>query len=91
MTLHDSLDAQRAVDTTVDDDCTSTGWLTLGQGTVFPVSPFATDAKGTGRADLFRPLPASPGTQFDIHFQVIDADTSAVVLKSACYQFRVSQ
>jgi hypothetical protein len=31
------------------------------------------------------------GTEFDIHFRVIDAVTSAVVLQSACYQFTVTQ
>jgi hypothetical protein len=29
--------------------------------------------------------------EFDIHFRVIDAVTSAVALESACYQFTVSQ
>jgi hypothetical protein len=51
-----------------------------------------TDGRGTGRADLFRNLAAIPlGTELDIQFRVIDATTSAVVLASACYQFRVSQ
>ena len=55
---------QRATDTVVDDDCTGTAWLTLGQG----LTPHAivTDDKGTGRADLWRILPASPGAEFDI-------------------------
>ena len=80
---------QRAVDVTVDDDCTGTAWLTLGRG-VQPQS-IATDAGGTGRAELFRDLSAvSLGTEFDIHFRVIDAVTQAVVLESGCYQFRVS-
>jgi hypothetical protein len=30
------------------------------------------------------------GTEFDIHFRVIDALTQTVVLESGCYQFRVS-
>jgi len=30
------------------------------------------------------------GTSFDILFHVIDKDTKAVVLESACYQFTVS-
>ena len=81
---------QRATDTTVNDACTGTNWLTLGQGLV--PQAITTDDKGTGRADLFRGLPAALlGTQFDIHFRVIDAVTSAVVLESACYQFTVSQ
>jgi hypothetical protein len=85
-----SYSLQRAVDTNVNDDCTGTSWLTLGQGLV----PYAitTDETGTGRADLFRNLASIPlGTQFDIHFRVIDAVTSAVVLESACYQYTVSQ
>ena len=81
---------QRAVDTTADDVCTGTNWLTLGQG--LAPQAITTDETGTGRADLFRNLAAIPlGTEFDIHFRVIDAMTSAVVLESACYQFRVSQ
>jgi hypothetical protein len=51
-----------------------------------------TDTGGTGRAQLFRDLAAFPaGMQFDIHFRVIDAATTAVVLESGCYQFTVSQ
>jgi hypothetical protein len=80
---------QRAVDTNVDDDCTGTNWLTLGQGLV--PEAIATNDNGTGRAALFRDLAAvAIGVQFDIHFRVIDAVTSAVVLESACYQFTVS-
>jgi hypothetical protein len=81
---------QRATDSTVNDDCIGTNWLTLGQG----LAPQAvtTDGRGTGRADLFRNLAAIPlGTELDIHFRVIDATKSAVVLASACYQFTVSQ
>ena len=85
-----SYSLQRATDSTVNDDCTGTNWLTLGQGLV--PEQIATDERGTGRADLFRDLAAIPlGSQFDIHFRVIDAVTSAVVLESACYQFTVSQ
>ena len=81
---------QRATDSNVNDDCAGTNWLTLGQGTV--PQAITTDDKGTGRAHLFRSLAAIPlGTQFDIHFRVIDTVTSAVVLESACYQFTVSQ
>jgi len=80
---------QRAVDTTVDDNCTSTGWLTLGRGTT--PQTIDTDDRGTGTAELFRSVAAFPvGTTFDIHFRVIDAATSAVVLESACYQFTIS-
>jgi len=80
---------QRAVDTTIDDNCTSTTWLTLGEGAV--PQTIDTDATGTGRASLFRDLSAAAtGATFDIHFRVIDATTSEVVLESSCYQFTVS-
>jgi len=80
---------QRAVDTPADGNCTGTGWLTLGQG--LAPQAFTTDETGTGRANLFRSLPSIlVGTNFDIHFRVIDAVTSAVVLESACYQYTVS-
>ena len=79
---------QRAVDTNVDDDCTSTAWLTLGKG--LTPHPIMTDATGSGREGLFRILPAIPGSEFDIHFRVIDEATSAVVLTSKCYQFTIS-
>jgi hypothetical protein len=80
---------QRAVDTNVDDNCTSTAWLTLGRG-LQPQS-ITTDATGTGREKLFRILPPSPGSEFDIHFRVIEEETSEVVLTSKCYQFTISQ
>ena len=80
---------QRAVDTNVDDNCTSTAWLTLGKG-LQPQS-ITTDATGSGREELFRILPPLPGAEFDIHFRVIEEATSAVVLTSKCYQFRISQ
>lgn len=80
---------QRAVDTTVDGDCTSTGWLTLGKGTV--AQSIVTDDTGTGREALFRNLGAfPPGSRFDIHFRVINATTAAVVLESGCYEFTIS-
>jgi hypothetical protein len=75
---------QRAVDTTVDNECPTTGWASLGQ--------VDTDEGGTGRAALSRDVSMIPtGREFDIHFQVIDKATSAVVLESACYQYVVSQ
>ena len=81
---------QRAVDTTVDDNCTSSAWLTLGKGLV--PQAITTDDTGTGREELFRSLAAFPvGSEFDIHFRVIHAATSAVVLTSECYQFTISQ
>ena len=79
---------QRAVDQNLDGDCTSTAWLTLGSG----LDPRAieTDDRGTGREHLFRSLAALPtGSEFDIHFRVIDATTSAPVLQSGCYRFTV--
>jgi len=80
---------QRAVDTNVDDNCTSTTWLTLGIGTT--PQAIVTDDWGTGRAALWRTLAVSNfGTTFDIHFRVIDA-AGAMVLESACYQYVVSQ
>ena len=80
---------QRAVDLAIDDDCTSAAWLTLGRG--LQAQSILTDAVGTGRAALFRDLAAfAAGSEFDIHFRVIDAGTQAVVLESECYQFRVS-
>lgn len=81
---------QRAVDTVVDDDCTSTSWLTLGKG-LQPQS-ILTDDTGTGREKLFRSVAAFPaGSEFDIHFRVIEEATSTVVLTSPCYQFTISQ
>lgn len=81
---------QRATDSMVNDDCTGTNWVTLGQGSA--VEAITTDKRGTGRAHLFRDLAAvAVGTQFDIYFRVIDAVTSAVVLQSSCYQFTVRQ
>jgi hypothetical protein len=79
---------QRAVNTPATGNCSSTGWLTLGLG----LTPQAimTDDKGTGREDLWRDVSAvATGTTFDIHFQIIDANTSAVVLTSDCYQYTV--
>jgi hypothetical protein len=78
-----SYSVQRATDTSVDDECTGTNWLTLGA--------IATDESETGRATLFRELPAAAdGMEFDIYFRVID-ETGAAVLQSGCYQFTASQ
>ena len=80
---------QRAVDTTIDDNCTSEAWLTLGKGA--DPQTIDTDDRGTGTAELFRSLAAAAtGATFDIHFRVIDAITSEVVLESGCYQFTVT-
>jgi hypothetical protein len=77
---------QRAVDTTVDDDCTGSNWTMPTLGTI------TTDDTGTGRAALVRPLPASfLGREFDIHFRVAETETATSgVLQSGCYQFTVS-
>jgi hypothetical protein len=82
---------QRAVDTTIDGNCTSTAWLTLGKGAATPPQTIDTDDRGTATVELWRNLAAAAtGAMFDIHFQVIDAITSEVVLESGCYQFTVS-
>lgn len=77
---------QRAVDTEVDGNCTSTSWLTLGKG--LTPEAIVTDDRGTGRAELFRGLPDNlQGTAFDIYFRVIESETGGVVLQSGCYEF----
>ncbi len=79
---------QRAVDTNLDGNCTSTSWLTLGKDLV--PQAILTDNVGTGSAALFRDVSAIPsGSTFDIHFQVVNMATSAVVLSSNCYQYTV--
>ncbi|CAN5270703.1 hypothetical protein BH09BAC4_BH09BAC4_07290 [soil metagenome] len=79
---------QRAVDTNLDGNCTSTSWLTLGNG--LQAQAILTDMQGGGSAALFRDVSAFPsGTTFDIHFQVINLQTSVVVLSSDCYQYTV--
>jgi hypothetical protein len=89
LTPNTSYQLQRAVDTTIDGTCTSTSWLTLGKG--LTAATIDTDERGTGRAELFRSVAAFPvGTTFDIHFQVVNATTGAVVLQSDCYQFTIS-
>ena len=81
---------QRAVDAAnvVDGNCTSTTWLTLGKG-LTPQS-ILTDAHGSGSEVLWRDVTSAPrGASFDIHFQVVDATSMAVVLTSNCYQYTV--
>ena len=78
---------QRAVDTVVDDNCTSSSWLTLGEGTA--PQDIITDDHGTANQDLFRVLPStSIGTPFDIQFRVVTT-AGAPVLVSDCYQYYV--
>jgi hypothetical protein len=78
---------QRAVDSVINDDCTSASWLTLGKGAV--AQDVVTDDRGTATEQLFRVLTNAAGTEFDIHFRLINA-AGAVVLASQCYQFAVS-
>ena len=81
---------QRAVDAidVVDGNCTSASWLTLGKG-LLPQS-ILTDKHGKGSEALWRDVTAIPsGSTFDIHFRVIDAVSSAIVLTSDCYQYQI--
>jgi hypothetical protein len=81
---------QRAVDAANDVDgvCAGSAWLTLGKG--LTSQSILTDAHGNGSEELWRDVTAAArGTSFDIHFQIIDAATLAVVLTSDCYQYSV--
>lgn len=80
---------QRAVNPITDSTgCSSTAWLTLGLGLV-PQS-IHTDANGSGEADLWRAVTTlARGTQFHIHFQVIDSLTQTTVLISDCFDYTV--
>jgi hypothetical protein len=79
---------QRAVDPITTSTCVSTAWLTLGEGLV--AQNIQTDARGNGEADLFRAVTSiARGTQFRIHFQIIDAATAETVLTSDCFQYTV--
>jgi hypothetical protein len=83
-----SYSLQRATDETVDGDCKGTNWLTLGRD--LEPQAIETNAFGFGVAHLSRSLALVPtGKRFDIHFRVIDAATSAVVLVSGCHQYTV--
>ena len=81
-----SYDLQRAVDVPRDGVCTGTNWLTMGQGTT--PQPILTDGTGTGRAELWRPVPPTV-TPSDIHFRVIQTGTSNVALHSDCFQLLI--
>lgn len=81
---------QRAVDpiNQVDGTCTSTNWLTLGYG--LTAHMITTNSMGDAGDVLWRDISAiASGSGFDIHFQVVDADSKAVVLQSDCYQYTV--
>jgi hypothetical protein len=83
-----SYQLQRAVDPITATTCESTTWLTLGEGLV--PQTINTDAKGNGEADLFRDVTSiARGSQFRIHFQIVDAVTGATVLTSDCFQYTV--
>ena len=85
-----SYSLQRATDSTLDGVCTGTNWLTLGEG--LTPHPIVTDDTGTAHAGLWRDLSAvAPGTTFDIHFRLIENNTTPVhvVLQSDCYRFVV--
>ena len=80
---------QRAVNPIADiTGCSSTAWLTLGEG----LTPFNihTNNKGDGFAPLWRDVSSvAKGTSFHIHFQVIDAETLETVLVSDCHDYEV--
>jgi hypothetical protein len=58
----------------------------MGQGTT--PQPILTDETGTGRAALWRSVPAT-ATPSDIHFRVIQTGTSTIALQSDCFQLLV--
>ena len=79
---------QRAVNPITDPDCSSTAWLTLGLG--LDQQDLKTDSKGDGHAELWRAVTSiARGTQFRIHFQIVDATTLNPVLFSDCYDYTV--
>ena len=79
---------QRAVDPIAGTGCLSTSWLTLGLG--LQPQTIDTDNQGNGYAELWRDISSvAHGTAFYIHFQIVDATTSATVLSSDCYQYAV--
>ncbi|MFL5619812.1 MAG: hypothetical protein ACJ79A_15625 [Gemmatimonadaceae bacterium] len=80
---------QRAVDTNLDGECTSTSWLTLGKG--LTPQTLTTDANGSAREALWRSVAALPvGSSYDIQFRVVNVATSDVVLASGCYRYTIS-
>jgi hypothetical protein len=80
---------QRAVNPVTDiTGCSSTAWLTLGEG-LQPKS-ILTNSHGNGNANLWRDISSvARGTAFHIHFQVVDAATLSPVLTSDCYDYTV--
>jgi hypothetical protein len=83
-----SYQLERAVDQLLDKNCTGTAWLILGKG--LDAQSIVTDKFGNGHEELFRAVTAiARGTQFDIHFQVVEEATGTVVLTSDCFQYTV--
>jgi hypothetical protein len=79
---------QRAANPITDPDCINAGWLHLGKGTV--AQAIHTDGIGNGMENLFRDVSAiAKGSEFHIHFEIIDAVTSDTVLVSDCEQYTV--
>lgn len=79
---------QRAVDTNLDGNCSSTDWLTLGKG--LTQQSITTDENGDAYVELYRSVSAiAVGTSFDIRFQIIKESDSSVVLASDCYRYTV--
>ena len=80
---------QRAVNPIADvTGCSSTAWLTLGEG-LLP-KPIVTNAHGDGSAKLWRDITGIPrGTAFHIRFQIVDATTLSPVLTSDCFDYTV--
>ena len=79
---------QRAVNPITDSTCSSTAWLTLGLG----LTPQAlhTDRFGYAYEALYRNVSSIPsGTQFRIHFQIVDSASAQTVLSSDCYSYTV--
>lgn len=80
---------QRAVNPVADiTGCSSTAWLTLGEG-LQPKS-ILTNAHGDGNAKLWRDITSiARGTAFHIRFRILDAATLAPVLTSDCFDYTV--
>jgi len=79
---------QRAVNPIADPTCSSTAWLTLGEG--LTPENIHTNSRGDGFAPLWRNVSsAARGTSFHIHFQIIDAVTLETVLVSDCHDYSI--
>ena len=80
---------QRAVNPIADiTGCSSTAWLTLGDG-LQPRS-IITNAQGHGYANIWRDITGIPrGTAFHIRFQIVDAVSLSPVLTSSCFDYTV--